>query len=267
MGSVIVKHIRLIPAYVRLVLKEEIEYKFAMYLYLLSHVVSVLVWIIFWRAMLNNIGTFGEWSFPLMVLLTGFVTISQGFMWVFLGIYQLPAHILNGKLNTYLVKPVHPFLHLISKEINVHSAVRVALGVVLVVVPLFVYTIPYSTTQLMIALAMSILGFAVTTIPFALVCCLSFWIGRGDFVRDLFAEIFPFQQYPLSEFPTAFVYAFTFVLPLIFSGTFPVLVLTVLTLQESVALLGVLLCLTIGQLAVFSMLWKAGLRRYESYGG
>ncbi|MBN1845392.1 MAG: ABC-2 family transporter protein, partial [Sedimentisphaerales bacterium] len=104
-------------------------------------------------------------------------------------------------------------------------------------------------------------------LPFATVCLTAFWIGRADFLRDLFIELFVFQNYPLSEFPNAFIAVFTFVVPLIFSATAPVLVLTRLSTAQSAGILGLLAGMIAGQLLLFRTIWRRGLKRYESYGG
>ena len=120
----------------------------------------------------------------------------------------------------------------------------------------------------MLAGILSLLSFLTSFLPFAMVCLSAFWIGRAEFLRDLFVELFVFQNYPLREFPNLFIFFFTFVFPLIFSATMPVMVLTRrLSLGESFGIVGLLLAIITVQILLFRVVWKRGLRRYESFGG
>ena len=129
------------------------------------------------------------------------------------------------------------------------------------------YDLPYGAGTIAMAGVMSALSFLTTFLPFAIICLSAFWIGKAEFLRDLFVELFLFENYPLSEFPTAFIAVFTVVVPLIFSATVPVLVLTRLGTAQSLGLLGLLVAIIAGQMWLFGVLWRKGLRRYEAFGG
>lgn len=255
------------PVYVRLATRRQAEYKVGFYTFLLNQMISVSLWLIFWKVLINRIGDFGEWSFELVVLLTGFVAINAGMWLTFIYIWRLPGEILSGSLNSHLIKPVHPFLHMLCKWLNLRSLPRFIMGVAIIIYVLINYEVPYTAVSLLLAGLTSMFSFLAVFMPLAMICLSAFWIGRAEFLRDLFVELFVFQNYPLTEFPNAFIYVFTFVIPLIFSGTVPVLVLTKLSLTKSLLLLLLLVVLVAIQIYLFNLLWRKGLRRYESYGG
>ena len=262
------KHIGLGPEYVRLAVKRETEYKLSFYTFVLHQIMTVAIWLIFWKVLLGKIGDFGEWGFKDMVLLTGFLMINMGIWLTFSAIWRLPGEILRGDFNTYLIKPVHPFLHFMCRRLNLRSWPRIVIGVGTVIYGLTAYDFEYEPVQIVLAGVTSLLSFLTSFLPFAMVCLSAFWIGRADFLRDLFVELFVFQNYPLSEFPNVFIFVFTFVFPLIFSATIPVLILTRrLSLGASFGIVGVLVTLIIVQILLFRVVWQRGLRRYESFGG
>lgn len=261
------KHVRTAPAYVRLAVKHQSEYKSSFYIFLAHQVVTIAVWLTFWKVLLGKIGDLGSWDFPRMVLLTGFVAINGGLWLTFVAIWRLPREILTGQLNSHLIKPVHPFLHFLCRQLNLRSLPRLLIGVGMVTVALRYYNVDFTAGRLVLAGVISALSFLTTFLPFATICLAAFWIGRAEFLRDLFIELFIFQNYPLSEFPNAFIFVFSLLIPLIFAGTIPVLVLTTLSIEQSLLLLAGLILLIIGQFALFGFLWKRGLRRYESFGG
>jgi len=191
------KLMRILPDYVRLAIRRETEYKAGFYTYLVHQTVTLLIWLIFWRAILSRIGNFGSWDFPLMILLTGFSTISMGLWMTFSTIWRLPREILRGDLNNYLIKPVHPFAHFIFRRLNLRSLPRILLGAGTITYGLYFYEIPWSGMSLLLAGMISMLSFLTAFLPFALICLTAFWIGRAEFLRDLFGELFVFQNYPI----------------------------------------------------------------------
>jgi len=257
----------MLPEYFRLAVRREAEYKVGFYTFIVNQTITVGIWLLFWRVLFSRIGELGSWDFPRMVLLTGFVAISFGIWFTFSTIWRLPRLIVTGELNIHLIKPVHPFLHVILGRLNLRSLPRIGIGLTILITGLHYYDISYSWPSLILAGLTSLLSFLAVFLPFAMVCMLAFWVGRAEFARDLFIEIFIFQNYPLSEFPLGFIVFFTFMIPMIFIGTVPVQVLTVWSIGLSLAVLLLLILIVILQLRLFNYVWKRGLRRYESFGG
>jgi len=256
-----------VGAYLSLALKRETEYKGSFYVFVVNNALTFVMWLLFWKIILGAIGGFGAWDFPMMVLLTGFAGISAG-MWVlFIAVWRLPGAILTGNFNNYLIRPKHPLLFFIGRGLNIRSLTRVFIGLGLLVYALIVYDFNFSVLQLLIALVIAFIGFLTTYLPFVILSLLTFWIGKAEFIRDLYTELFIFQHYPLSEFSTPVVGFFTLVVPYVFVGTVPVFVLVRWTLWQSLGVLLFLFVLIAVQIFVFNIVWKKGLRRYESYGG
>jgi len=267
MHSLSTKHIHLLPQYIRLATSREAEYKVSFYTFMLNQVVSIAIWLIFWKVLISRIGDFGMWNYPLMVLLTGFVAINAGLWLTFIFIWRVPGEILSGALNSHLIKPVHPFLHMICRRLNLRSLPRIIIGIGIIIFALTAYDIPYSPLSILLAAITSLFSFLAVFLPLAMIGLSAFWIGRAEFLRDLFVELFVFQNYPLTEFPNPFIFFFTLVIPVIFSGTIPVLVLRADAISTTLLWLPLLLAIIIVQLLLFNFIWNKGLRRYESFGG
>lgn len=259
--------VNLFKAYIFTSLKKHTEYKFAFWTFIFGQILQVALWVVFWSVLLNNIGTFGSYTFSMMILLTGFVSFHNGIWFFFIHIWGLPRIILRGEFNTYLTRPVHPLIHFFGRNLNLNNFTQIILGIGLIVYSLVWLDIPFQVNTLVIAFIIAGLSFFATLLPFMTLCLSAFWIGKAEFLRDLYSELFVFENYPLTEFPRVFTIAFTYVIPLIFAGAIPVLVLTQLSLVQSLLMLGLLLLVVIGQLLLFLFIWKKGLMRYESYGG
>jgi ABC-2 type transport system permease protein len=267
MKSILLKHLSLFPEYIRLATRRQAEYKVGFYVFLLNQLFSISLWLIFWKILIDRIGDFGDWTYELIVLLTGFVAVNAGMWLTFIYIWRLPGEILSGSLNSHLIKPVHPFLHMLCKWLNLRSFPRLIMGVAIITFAIIYFDLPFTIPTIIVAGLTSLLSFLAVFLPLAIICLSAFWIGRAEFLRDLFVELFVFQNYPLTEVPSAFIFVFTFVIPLIFSGTIPVLVLTKYSIPHSLRLLLLLLFIVTIQILLFNVLWRKGLRRYESFGG
>jgi len=156
---------------------------------------------------------------------------------------------------------------MILRRLNLRSLPRVFIGSATVIFGLTLLQESNGPISILLAALISLMSALSTYLPFAMVCVSTFWIGRAEFLRDLFIELFVFQNYPLSEFPRAFIVVFSLAIPLIFSATVPVLVLTQWTTQRSLGVLFILICIISLQMFLFWRLWNRGLKRYESFGG
>ncbi len=264
----ITKHFRIIPDYFRLAIKRETEFKAGFYTFILQQAVTVGIWLVFWRALIGRIGDLGEWDFNRMIILTGFATVNMGLWIVFSYIWRLPREILTGELNNHLIKPVHPFIHMIMRRLNLRALPRVGIGIITVIIGFLASDIRFDATAMLLAALVNILSAMTTFLPFALVCISTFWIGRADFLRDLYVELFVFQNYPLSEFPMGFIITFTFFIPLMFTSTLPTMILAGdLGVVESLLIFALMAVIITIQIFAFGYLWNRGLKHYESFGG
>ena len=255
--------------YIHNAIRREVEYKAGFYTFILNQIVAVSIWVVFWRVITRNIGDFGAaWDFPHLMVLSGFVGISNGLWFIFSYIWRVPAEILSGNLNSHLIKPVHPLAHLICKQLNLRAIPRIIMGIIIVSFAVIHFDLKYTWISIILAGVISFLSFIAVYLPLVILSISAFWLGRADFLRNLFVELFVFQNYPLTEFPNIFKYVFIVFLPLAFAGTYPALVLTKgYSTGEGAILIGILMALITCQILVFIILWSKGLRRYESYGG
>ena len=189
MQSVFRKHVTLVPQYFRLARSREAEYKVGFYTFLLNQIISISVWLVFWRILMDNFGPFGSWSYKHVVLLTGFVAINGGLWLTFIAVWRLPVEILTGALNSHLIKPVQPFVHVVFKSLNLRSFPRILMGVAIIVYGIVHFDLPYDVISIVLAILTSMLSFLSVFIPLAMIGLSAFWIGRAEFLRDLFVEL------------------------------------------------------------------------------
>lgn len=257
----------MLGVYISLALKRQVEYKFSFYTFIFNQVVSIVVWLVFWKVLFTKLGNLGIWDFNKMIMLTGFLNINTGLFAIFGYIWRLPQDIINGNLNSTIIRPVHPFAHMMLKQMNLKSMPRLAMGAAVVTYGIVTSPASISPLSITLSITVSLLSFITSLMPFATICLSAFWIGRADFIRDLFVELFLFERYPLSEFPKSIVVFFSLFVPLIFCATVPVLILSEWNELRSLLVLLAMIAIITLQMLVFIFTWRKGLRRYESYGG
>ena len=92
---------------------------------------------------------------------------------------------------------------------------------------------------------------------------LNFWIVQGDDIAVLVQTCREFVKYPLQVFPTAIQGLFTYILPLGFVAYYPVLGLLGKTRMPVMILLP---CVAVLTVVIASVLWRMGLKGYNSTG-
>lgn len=257
----------LTKAYVVNALKRHVEYKVAFWTFIIVQLLGLASWLIFWKVLLDRVGTFGSFDLPMMVLLMGFLNFHMGVWFFVINIWSLPEKILDGSFSEYLTRPLHPLLHYLGRNLNLTNIFRIIIGLGLVFFALFYFDIQASPINLALAFLISFLAVPATLLPFITLCLSAFWIGKADFLRDLAGELFVYENYPLTEFPTAFRRIFTYIYPLAFSGAIPALIAIELSFFRGIEVLFVLSLIVAIQLTIFNIVWRKGLRRYESHGG
>lgn len=266
MSSFLRKHFSLIKPYSVLSLKKLGEYKFNMITNTMSQLFFMGMWIIFWNVLLANIGTIGEWTTPMAVMLTGFIMISDSLWQVVWASIKLYREIPTGVLDLYLVRPVQPIFAFILKEMQFFSLIPATIGLVLIIGTLAT-SFEVNVVKLLFALIIVLCGVATVTIAYMIIGCFSFWLGRSDAVRTFYRSILFTKTYPTTIFPYPVGLFLTFYIPISLFGTLPVLVLT--RYNVAIGLQTVLIALGVvgAWFLLLMILWKKGLERYESQGG
>ncbi len=260
------KHFRVLPAYVRMSFQKMIEYKFNVLTNVVSVTVVSIVWIFFWSLLLGNVKEIGSWNVPALILLSGFIQLSYSLWQVLWYTIAFREDILTGKLDLYLVRPVHPLFGMVFRELQFFSILSAGVGAAIVAYAITTY---YSVNVVNIAFALfyCLIGVSFFHISYSIMNTSTFWFGRLRSPRSIMRSFEIISTYPIDIFNVLVQGFYTFFLPYAFLGTLPARAITTFTLSQNIfyALvgIGVITCWFL----VFLFCWKKGLERYESYGG
>jgi ABC-2 type transport system permease protein len=267
MRNYLIKHLGLLKRFFIISFRRAIEYRISFYFNMVNQFLKFGIWIVFWEIILNQVGVLKGWDLPMMVMLVGFYFFQEGLWIIFWRNWNYSDDIINGYMTVFLVRPLNPYLALIWKHMDVMRLGELFLGMGLVIFSLFYYGIQTTLLKLTLGFIICTLGTFLILNSFAIINALSFWWGRISAIRNIFVAFFVTEKVPITIFPATIKFMFTFMLPIIFIATYPVLAVVEFTVAESLNIILIESMVAVIWFFIFSLIWKRGIRRFEAYGG
>ncbi|MDN4174663.1 ABC transporter permease [Nocardioides sp. SOB77] len=221
------------------------------------------VWILF--GTIDGLGGFGLQE---VALLYGASGIGIGVADLLIGsVEQVGQHVRTGSLDVMLVRPVPLLVQVCADRFQLRRLGRIAQASA--VLAYGFGAVDWSPARLLVAIGMVLTASVVFFCLFVTFASVQFWTADSS----EFANAFTYggnvlTQYPLTVFPGELVKMLTFVLPVAFVNWYPCLYLLgrddpfglPAWLQVAGPLPALLLC------GVAALVWRAGVRHYESTG-
>ncbi|MHB8928241.1 MAG: ABC-2 family transporter protein [Bacillota bacterium] len=250
-------------------LRARAQWRFSLFLEMGSTAVWMVVYLLFWDLIFVRSGGFGGWTFPSVMVFVAFQElffgISRG---LFLGALTYWWIIHTGRLDVHLARPMDPRLTAICLSVDPPQLIRSCLMFSLVLGIAVSMGFPLSLFRLLIAVLLAFLSAVGKALLALSINYIAFWWGNVDALHELIGTFDHFLSVPMTVLPNALQIFFTIGIPLFFAVTFPALFagdrLSLASMGRPLLLL--VACLG-GWAFVQELLWRRGLRRYESYRG
>jgi ABC-2 type transport system permease protein len=221
----------------------------------------------FLATVFQHIPQLSGWSFPQVLFVFGAFQVVTG-LFYFLFSWTLwfsDVYLISRRLDALLCRPAPVFLQIVAEGVG--KSIAELPGIVLGIAILLVATRGMSTRiPLSSAVMFSVLlvaGVAILGGLFTLLALSSFWFRATRSVGEPLLSILDFAQYPLPIYSRWLRVVFTFVVPLGFVAYWPSAWVFGIAPASIVALtFGWALALW----TVVALIWRFGLRRYESAG-
>jgi ABC-2 type transport system permease protein len=204
---------------------------------------------------------FAGWSWDESLLVLGIYTILQGVTSTILSpnLSKIVTYIQDGTLDFVLLKPVSSQFWLSTRAFSPWGLPDLILGIAMV----FYYGLKLGVGPMAYVLSLVPIFFGIL-----ILYCLWFILGTTSIwfvkiynVTEVLRGLVEAGRYPITAFPTAYRFFFTFVIPIVFLTTVPAEVL--LGRINPIGLLNGGL-LAIGLLFVANRFWRFALRFYTS---
>jgi ABC-2 type transport system permease protein len=250
--------------------RSSMAYPASFFLMLFSSMVLTVMDFVAIVLMFSHISSFGGFSLAEMALLYATASMTLGIADLFTGsIERVGERIRTGTFDAYLIRPVPAFLQTAADGFALRRIGRPLQALVVMVFAFSRLDVEWTIARGI----MLVVSIAAGTVIFGAI----FVLGAAfQFVSVDSAELansFTYggqalTQYPLAVFGKEIVRAVTFVVPLAFVNYYPVLYLlgkpAPLGLPSWIGLLSPLVAAVMVALA--SLAWRGGLRRYRSTG-
>jgi ABC-2 type transport system permease protein len=250
--------------------RSSMAYPASFFLMLFSSMVLTVMDFVAIVLMFSHISSFGGFSLAEMALLYATASMTLGIADLFTGsIERVGERIRTGTFDAYLIRPVPAFLQAAADGFALR---RIGRPLQALVVMLFAFgrldvdwTVARGIKLVLSVLAGSVIFGAI----FVLGAAFQFLsVDSAELANSFTYGGHTLTQYPLAVFGKEIVRAVTFVVPLAFVNYYPVLYLlgkpAPLGLPSWIGLLSPLVAAVMVALA--SLAWRGGLRRYRSTG-
>ena len=220
--------------------------------------------------MFSHIDTFGGFTLAQMALLYATASMTLGLADLGTGsIERIGQRIRTGTLDVYLIRPVPAFVQTAADEFALQRIGRPLQAGIVLGIALSRLQLDWTVAKGIMLVVSVIAGSVIFAAIFVLGAAFQFVaIDSAELANSFTYGGQTLTQYPLSVFGKEIVRAVTFVVPLAFVNYYPVLY--VLGKPAPLGLpswIGLLSPLVAGAMvALASLAWRAGLRRYRSTG-
>lgn len=260
-----VRYVKLYWLSIKMNIKIMMQYKVDTLIGAFSTLFMQLSTIIFLDAIFNHITDCGGWSYEQVLLIYGVFTLCRGLNHIFFDNLWIVGKefIRKGTFDVFLTRPANELFLLVSQKIQPDGIGTLVLGMVISL---------NAWVQLNIQITMQFVGaflitillgmFIIATINWIFAVS-SFWVINSNNIIWVIFSAADFAQYPLSIFSPILKCILTFIVPYGFVSYYPVTYLlgkqdATIFVQEAVILLVLLI--------IANLLWRFGLKKYESAG-
>jgi viologen exporter family transport system permease protein len=220
--------------------------------------------------MFSHISAFGGFSLGEMALLYATASLTMGIADLFTGsIERVGRRIRSGSMDVYLIRPVPAFLQAAADEFRFDRIGRPLQAGVVGVFAFSRIDVDWTVAKGIMLVVGVIAGSLIFAAIFVLGAAFQFIaIDSAELANSFTYGGRTLTQYPLSVFGKEIVRAVTFVVPLAFVNYYPVLFVlgkpAPLGLPSWIGLLSPVVA--VAMVALASLAWRGGLRRYRSTG-
>lgn len=259
------RYFRVMYASTKMSFMREMEYRAEFAMLAIQVVIFLFFNLLFYKVILEKVGSIGDWVYSDMVILFGTYMIVDGIFMTFIltGASRVESLVRTGQLDMYLTKPMDSQFLISVQRINFPQLPDIIWGVFVIYYGLSLghYDISWKMTLLYILfiLVSSIIFYSMALI----ISCIVFIIDKADELKEIIFSIKGFAKFP--DIYMGYIrYALMIVAPIVFASFVPS---GVLLGKVSTSFAAYYLIISILSLFIARIVWKNGLKKYKSHGG
>jgi len=256
--------------YVRLRMRERMEYRGAFLLGLASQMLGYAAsYLVIWLT-LQRFRMIGGWDWPEIAFLYSLnvLTYALGAAFAYSPMYGLEEMVRKGTFDAVLVRPWDPFLSLIAQAFNVGYVGHVVLSGGILTWAVTRLDVGWTPLTVAFLVGSVLSGMCIQAAGLTLIGAWTFTQVRSDVLFWFYGSLRQFQNYPIPIFATAIQVVLTAAIPLAFTSFYPAMILLEKDAGAMPAWIG-WLSPFIGPPVLWGAyrLWMRGVDRYLGAGG
>lgn len=261
--SEIRRYLRLWGFLLKLSLSEILMFRINGLLFGLAPIVWAATVLVFLGIIFSNVKTLGGWSFWETVFMLGvsetiFVVYWASFL---INLRNFVNEVRTGRFDQSLLKPVNPRFLVSFRTLDFTLLGSFINSLAIFIVSLIKVAGQIELPRLPGFLFLLVAAYVICYLFHFIFASLAFWVINARPFLDWIFEIADFGHYPATIYPPSLRMFFTFFVPILFFGYFPTAFL--LGRLDSIYL-GIAILLILALYAISRLVWRVGLKRYQS---
>lgn len=262
-----IKHLKLLKIYIIVGWKNGTEYRKDFFISIIDFFVSILITIVFWSFIFDDLIIFEGWGKEELVILALIGNTSWALSEFFAGTWSLPEKIVSGQIDKYLCRPINSLFATIMESSQFDEVLKGFIGLLILMnATMIIYgTYSINIVSILLGILSLLIGVVIISLMRVTISSLSFWLGETSSLNMiLHLEDFSFERYPLDIFGK-YSFIFIYFIPIGFISTIPTKIILGGTPIYKALFFEMLIFII--WLVIATLVWKYGLKKYESYGG
>ena len=248
--------------------KRALEYKTDFFMGLIGLITINFSSIIILVLIANNFTTIGEWTIWEVIFNYSLFLAGLGLHKMFFrNVVELERHIIKGTFDRFLLRPFSPFFQLVFEKLSLLDNTDFLLGIIGLTVSILNLEIKWGIWQ-SIGIFIAVLNSAlVFTLILTIITTMSFWIYRIRAILYGTSELQEaVQNYPITIYNKPLKFILTYILPYAATNFYPALILLGKEEDKIGQVFLYLILLDIILICAEIVLWKKGVKSYQSSG-
>lgn len=247
-------------------LRSGLSYKADSIIMMISFAITEIVSLCTVYLIVGSVPTLGVWTFETLAFLFGFVLIPKAIDHIFTDDLWILAYwaIRHGELDIYLTRPLNPLFQFLAKTFKWDGLGEIVVGIVVMCIFGPQTGIAFTAGSVIGLILCAFLGIFCFTGIKLIFASLAFWVKNAGIFLNTIYNLSNYAKYPVRYMGKAFASIMFFVVPFGLFLYYPVeCLVTGSSIWWSVLWSGIGVAVL---MALGLMLWRLGLRRYESAG-
>ena len=259
------RYLNIYSCFIKQYLKGLITYRTDFLVGMLAFLLDQSLGLFFLYVVFDNIDALAGFSQYEVFLMYGIGQIPKGIdHLIFDNIWLLPRRIREGNVDRYLLRPINPLFSFLVERFQPDAFGEVILGIAISTYCFVFGGITFSFIKILGLTAMILTSVFIFTAVKLITASVAFWVKDSAQLMQISYELNDYSRYPLNIFPKPLRFIMTFIIPFALVAYYPALYL--LGKQTFFGVIGLLVPVTLALCLIAVLLWKRGLKRYESAG-